>query len=91
MYEIVDDTYCYPGTTILKNKLDIRHQKRLQAFETEMTSQRAMEPLPSGEFSAKHYYAIHKHLFQDVYAWAGKPRTLRMSKGGNPFCFPEHI
>lgn len=23
MYEVHDDTYCYPGTTILKNKLDL--------------------------------------------------------------------
>jgi cell filamentation protein len=35
--------------------------------------------------------AVHHHLFQDVYDWAGKPRTVRMSKQGNPFCFPEHI
>jgi cell filamentation protein len=38
-----------------------------------------------------HYRAIHHHLFQDVYEWAGHPRTVRMSKGGNPFCFPENI
>ena len=24
MYEVDDDTYCYPGTTVLKNKLDTR-------------------------------------------------------------------
>src|SRR5438128_5566381 len=35
--------------------------------------------------------AVHHHLFQDVYIWAGKPRTVRMSKQGNPFCYPEHI
>ncbi|WP_456727133.1 Fic/DOC family protein [Bradyrhizobium sp. USDA 3397] len=26
-----------------------------------------------------------------MYDWAGKIRTVRMSKGGNPFCFPENI
>jgi len=34
---------------------------------------------------------VHRHLFQDVYEWAGTPRTVRISKQGNPFCFPEHI
>lgn len=38
-----------------------------------------------------HYCAIHRHLFQDVYSWAGQPRTIRIGKGGNWFCFPEHI
>jgi cell filamentation protein len=31
------------------------------------------------------------HLFQDVYEWAGEARTVRIFKGGNPFCFPENI
>jgi cell filamentation protein len=26
-----------------------------------------------------------------VYSWAGRIRTVRISKGGNPFCYPEHI
>src|SRR6202012_5636207 len=27
----------------------------------------------------------------DVYDWAGEVRTVRIAKGGNPFCFPENI
>ena len=30
---------------------------------------------------------IHKHLFQNVYTWAGQVRTVEISKGGKPF-FP---
>jgi cell filamentation protein len=26
-----------------------------------------------------------------VYAWAGKIRSVRISKGGSTFCYPEHI
>jgi len=37
----------------------------------------------------EHYKAIHHHLFQDVYHWAGQVRTVRIAKGGNPFCFPR--
>jgi cell filamentation protein len=30
-------------------------------------------------------------LFQDVFDWAGATRTVRISKQGSAFCFPEHI
>lgn len=56
-----------------------------------MTTLRADEPLPIGKFGPTHYSNIHKHLFQDVYTWAGRYRTVRTAKGGNPFCFPENI
>lgn len=91
MYDAVEDPYCYPGTTVLKNKLNIRTQQELDAFEAEITAQRAEEPLPVGRLTYSHYLAIHRHLFQDVYAWAGKIRTVRISKGGSMFCYPESI
>jgi cell filamentation protein len=91
MYDAVEDSYCYPGTAVLINKLGLRDQAALSEFELEISNQRATEPLPTGLFSPSHYLAIHKHLFQDVYDWAGKVRTVRISKGGNPFCFPENI
>jgi cell filamentation protein len=56
-----------------------------------MTAQRFEEPLPDGRLSVRHYRAVHHHLFQDVYAWAGKSRTIRISKDGSAFCYPEHI
>jgi cell filamentation protein len=91
MYQSEPDPYCYPGTTVLINHLGLRDQAALDGFEAEITSQRATEPLPPGRFSYRHYCAIHRHLFQDVYPWAGKIRTVRMSKDGNAFCYPEHI
>jgi cell filamentation protein len=91
MYDAVVDPYCYPGTTVLINKLDLRDQQQLDAFEKEITSQRAAEPLPVGHLDASHYCAIHAHLFQDVYDWAGNTRTVRIAKDGNMFCYPEYI
>jgi cell filamentation protein len=91
MYEVQDDIYCYRGTTVLRNKLDLKDSAKLADFEAEITDQRSSEPLPEGALDYAHYKAIHHHLFQDVYDWAGKPRTVRISKGGNPFCYPEHI
>jgi cell filamentation protein len=91
MYDAVDDPYTYENSTVLVNKLDLQTQAELDAFEAEISSARAEEPLPEGMLDFSHYKAVHHHLFQDVYDWAGRVRTVRISKGGNPFCFPENI
>jgi cell filamentation protein len=91
MYDATNDPYTYENSTVLVNKLDLRVQADLDAFEAEISSARADEPLPEGELDFAHYRAVHHHLFQDVYDWAGEVRTVRISKGGNPFCFPENI
>jgi len=92
MYETENDTiYCYSGTNVLKNKLDIEDAATLTAFEAEISNQRAQEPIPDGDLDYAHYCALHRHLFQDVYDWAGEPRKIRIAKGGNWFCFPENI
>jgi cell filamentation protein len=91
MYDAADDPYTYENSTVLINILGLRKQTELDAFEAEISSARAEEPLPDGSLDFTHFKAIHHHLFQDVYKWAGQVRTVRMSKGGNPFCFPENI
>jgi cell filamentation protein len=91
MYDAVADPYCYSGTTVLKNLLDIRDQATLDRYEAEITAARAERPFPSGVLDTNHYCAFHRHLFQDVYHWAGHYRTVRIAKGGNPFCYPEYI
>jgi len=91
MYDVVEDPYCYPGTTVLKNIPGIRDQTALDEFEAAITAQRADEPLPAVRLGAAHYKAIHHHLFQNVYAWASKFRTVRISKDGSAFCYPENI
>lgn len=91
MYESGPDPYCYPGTSVLKNRLNLRDQAQLDAFEALITAQRSEEPLPRGRLGYTHYRAIHRHLFQDVFTWAGRLRTVRIAKGGSMFCYPEHI
>lgn len=91
MYDAVEDPYCYPGTTVLKNLLAVRDQETLSELEAVLTAARSDEPLPDGRLSLSHYAAIHHHLFQDVYPWAGKYRTVRISKDGSAFCYPENI
>lgn len=90
-YDATEDPLCYLGTQVLKNKADLTDQDELDQFEQLMFLTRAEENMPGGNLDYELYKAIHHHFFQDVYEWAGRPREIRTSKGGNWFCFPEYI
>lgn len=90
-YEAEDDPAYYPGSNVLRNIPDFRINAELEPFEAEKVGARGLESPPEGKFDPKHYRALHRHLFQDVYEWAGEYRTIRTAKGGNWFCYPEHI
>ena len=91
VYVSETDPLCYAGTTVLRNLAGLTSQDELNEFEFAMYLSRAEEPLPVGDLGYDHYRRIHHHLFQDVYAWAGQQRTIRIGKGGNWFCYPEHL
>lgn len=91
VYTAESDPWCYPGTTVLKNLADLTEQADLDEFEFAMYLSRAEEAFPLGNLGYEHYRQIHHHLFQDVYEWAGQPRTIRIGKGGNWFCYPEYL
>lgn len=91
MYDAFDDPYCYKGISVLKNRLGLRTQSELEKFEKFQTAQRSDEPLPVGRFDYSHYRAIHRHIFQDVYSWAGRIRKVRLIKEASAFCYPENI
>ncbi len=81
-----DRDYCYPPDYIvLRNSLGIRDALALETAERELVAQRLLEPVPTGDFDLAHLKAIHHHLFQDVYAWAGEIRTVEIAKGGSRF------
>ena len=74
-----DDTYCYPGTDVLRNKAEITDANELDAYEGELSTLRSIEILENpivGQFDLAHLQRIHLALFQDVYEWAGKIRTV---------------
>jgi cell filamentation protein len=85
------DPYVYPGTHVLINKEDIRDAAELNQFERIMSGQRLSEGLPDISLTPKDYCSLHHHLFQDVYAWAGKRRTVDIAKGNDMFCLAAHV
>ena len=87
-----DALYCYPPDyTVLKNKLDLRLAADLERAERRLVTLRLMEDVPRGDFDLAHLQAIHRHLFQDVYEWAGEIRKTEISKGGSRFQFSQYI
>ena len=87
-----DEVYCWPPDFIvLKNSLGIHDASELDYVEREFTTVRMNQPAPTGQFDLAHLKAIHHHLFQDVYDWAGQLRTVEISKGGSKFQFRRFI
>ena len=89
-----DDTYCYPGTDVLRNKAEITTAEDLDAYEGELSTLRSIEILENpiaGQFDLAHLQRIHLALFQDVYDWAGKIRTVDISRGNSRFANARFI
>lgn len=86
-----DDPYVYPGTSILRNRLGIRDAATLGRLERRLVIQRIRGGVPAGFFDLAHLCAIHRHLFQDVYAWAGELRTVEISREHDKFQFRQFI
>jgi len=85
---------CYDGSTVLINHFNIWNQRELEAVEAALVSAKAAqweENPPCSSFDFAHYRAIHRHLFQDLYPWAGKIRTINISKKGTVFCPAREI
>lgn len=87
-----DGVYCYPPDfSVLRNKLGLTDPVALDRFERRSVVQRTAEGVPTGRFDLAHLRAIHRHLFQDVYDWAGEIRTVEITKGGSQFQFQRYI
>ncbi|GHV11084.1 cell division protein Fic [Spirochaetia bacterium] len=88
-YNYVDPDYTYtdPKTGELRNSQNITDYKILLSFESINASTR-LEELKDKPIAIKDANAlldIHYYLFQDVYEWAGKIRTVEISKQGKQF------
>ena len=85
---------CYPGTTVLINKLDIRNDKLLAEAEQTITAINYAQIENEFEFvevDFEYYKNIHKRLFYDIYEWAGMVRSVNLSKKGTAFCEYKEI
>ncbi len=81
-----EDPYVYPDApNALRNRLGIKDVSEIDTIERVFVARRIRVGVPVGQFDAPHIKAIHKHLFQDMYEWAGEFRTVELAKGGHKF------
>lgn len=90
-YKYIDTNYTYVDSKsgILKNLVDITDAEDLLFFESVAVTKRISElhNKPIKIVGIESLFLIHKQLFQDIYAWAGKKRIVEISKDGKQF-FP---
>jgi len=75
----------------LENKLGLTSSADLAREEERLSKKKVVElfengvldTLPAGKFST--LQAIHKYLFEDIYDFAGKLRTVNLAKGNFRF------
>jgi len=77
---MIDSTdFTIPSTGVFKNKLGITDSAAFAKAATESTARRLAElqvtPVRGG-FDSAHLQAIHHHIYQDLYDWAGELRTI---------------
>ena len=83
----MNDPYILLNGT-LKNILNIESDTKLDRIEAALTADRLVEieiKGPSGPFDYDRLKATHKYIFQDIYEWAGRTRTISISKGNSQF------
>lgn len=88
------DPYLPSGSYVLRNRLNITDQKKLDRAETRITSLRLAELQlrpEHGAFDADHLKRIHRRIFGDIYSWAGEFRVLDIAKGDTLFGHFRHI
>ena len=88
-----DFTYTDPNTGLLRNLQDITDPDVLLFVESGAVTKRLQE-LYENRLKIKgidSLFEIHRHLFQDIYAWAGKKRRVEISKDGKQFFPTSHF
>lgn len=86
----VADPYIDPATGCLHNLLGIADPQRLRSLEAALVGEAerdlyARPCLIQATWDSHHWRATHRHLFGDIYPWAGEYRTIDIEKDGHSF------
>ena len=79
-YQYIDPDYKYTNKNgVIHNLANIEDEKILLAYESLKVSKRVEELFenPIKIKDSNSLLIIHQYLFQDVYEWAGKVRTVK--------------
>lgn len=87
--------YPIPGTSVLKNLIGLNTGESLAAAEADLVNARIIQLMDHGNSDLptsrdfKELSAIHFHLFQDLYSWAGSLRSIDFKRGSGQFFAPQ--
>ncbi|MFJ8263363.1 Fic/DOC family protein [Rummeliibacillus sp. NPDC094406] len=77
------------------NLLGIQNLDQLEEAEAFSFSIRALQieqgSYTIGDFTLNAFLDLHKHLFQDIYTFAGQFRDVQLMKGTTRFCQFQHL
>lgn len=94
-YKYIDPDYTYtdPKTGLLRNLQGITDTEVLLFVESGAVTKRLQELYenPIKIRGIDRLFEIHRHLFQDIYVWAGKKRIVEISKDGKQFFPTSHF
>lgn len=89
---LLADLYLDPDTGILRNLVGARTAEELARYESDLTTGRTVQvqanDLVVHSRDLAELRSIHRHLFQDIYGWAGEIRTIDMRRGAGQFFAP---
>ena len=94
LYEARNSIYCYPGSDVLINKLNIKDNQLLSEAERKIVLTKSYELRKNskiGNFDLDHFLKIHEFLFEDIYPFAGKFRNENIAKGYFSFAEWQYI
>ena len=77
------DHYLYPQTTTLVNLFGEQNEQHLDEIEAAYTGLRLRQLIENpidGSFDFEHLCRVHRFIFQDIFDWAGIPRTINIEK-----------
>ena len=76
------DPYVHQDTGTLKNKLEITDYATLNSAEKDITFAKFLNISSTYKtnFDIDYFKSIHKHIFEDIFDWAGEFRTVPVFK-----------
>ena len=91
------DPYLIPGTATLRNRRGITDPLELQQLEADVSTLRIRQLLDGsvrlpGRWDLPHLQRVHRHIFGDLYEWAGEIRSIALRKADqvHPLPTAEH-
>ena len=94
-YQFTESDIYLPGTDIPRNRVGIATPDLLHEVEGTLLQQaytRFITELdPSICFDGNYFIALHRDTYESLYEWAGRYRSVDMTKGGSLFCRAAYL